>query len=65
MLLVLKIKLTVIVSKKVSKIFFKINGKDIKYNLIRNKFKIIKKFLNPIIFNFCIKNLDKIRNFNS
>tara|TARA_B100001093_G_scaffold195342_1_gene187798 strand:+ start:564 stop:1613 length:1050 start_codon:yes stop_codon:yes gene_type:complete len=50
---------------KKRKMFFKINGKDIKYNLLRNKFKIIKKFLNPVIFNFCLKNIDKIRNFNS
>ena len=42
--------------------FLKINGKDIKYNLVRNKFKLIKRYLNPIIFNFCIKNLVKIRN---
>ena len=47
------------------KMFLKINGKDIKYNLVRNKFKLIKRYLNPIIFNFCIKNLVKIRNFNS
>jgi sulfate adenylyltransferase len=47
------------------KMYLGINGKDIKYNLVRNNFKLIKKYLNPVIYNFCAKNLIKIRNFNT
>ena len=34
------------------KMFLKINGKDIKYNLIRNKFKLIKGILIPLFLIF-------------
>lgn len=43
--------------------FKTINGKLIKKYLLKNKFKTVKKFLDPEIFKFCMKNISNIKKF--
>ena len=40
-----------------------IDGKKIKKYLLKNKIKFVKKFLDPVIFKFCLNNISFIKKF--